>query len=166
MTTSQKTPAGSQKTPTGQAHRGSRLVEASATSTAPASAFFARWADMATWPQWNQDTEWVRLEGPFVQGATGTLKPKGGPVVPFVVEQLIPGRSFVDVSSLFGARLVFDHAVQERAGQTRVDVAVTLSGPLAFFWKLILGKGIRNTAQRDLDLLVSTAEADVAAGSV
>jgi hypothetical protein len=46
------------------------------TSAAPA-AIFARWADTDTWPQWNSDTEWVRLDGPFVEGATGTLKPKG-----------------------------------------------------------------------------------------
>jgi len=162
MTTSQSTTSPARA---GSARRGARLVDASATSTAPASAFFARWADMSTWPQWNQDTEWVRLDGPFVQGATGRLKPKGGPVVSFVVEQLVPGSSFVDVSRLFGARLVFDHAVQEQAGRTRVDVVVTLGGPLAFFWKLVLGKGIRDTAQRDLDLLVATAEADVAAGA-
>ncbi len=155
MTTSQETSSA----------RGAVLVSASATSTAPASAFFTRWADMATWPQWNQDTEWARLDGPFVQGATGTLKPRGGPAVPFVVERLVPGRSFVDVSSLLGARLVFDHAVSEHGGRTQVDVVVTLGGPLAFAWRLILGKGIRESAQRDLDALVATVEADVARGS-
>lgn len=62
------------------------------TSSAPPSAFFARWADMATWPEWNLDTEWVRVDGPFAQGATGTLKPKGGPKVAFVVEALVDGR--------------------------------------------------------------------------
>lgn len=46
----------------------------------PAQRFFERWADMSTWPQWNTDTEWVRLDGPFRTGATGRLKPKGGPV--------------------------------------------------------------------------------------
>ncbi len=37
------------------------LTSASVRSTAPASAFFRHWADMATWPEWNLDTEWVRL---------------------------------------------------------------------------------------------------------
>ena len=68
------------------------LATAHATSTAEPAAFFARWADMATWPQWNLDTEWVRLDGPFVAGATGTLKPKGGPTVSFVIERLVEGR--------------------------------------------------------------------------
>ena len=64
------------------------LATASLSSTAPPAAFFARWADMASWSEWNSDTEWVRLDGDFVEGATGALKPKGGPKVTFVVERL------------------------------------------------------------------------------
>ncbi|GHJ48003.1 hypothetical protein Cs7R123_53450 [Catellatospora sp. TT07R-123] len=136
------------------------LADAAVTSTATPAAFFARWADMATWPQWNADTEWVRLDGPFVQGATGVLKPKGGPKTPFTVTVLIPGREFTDVSKLLGARLTFRHLVTAQAGGARVEVAVTLAGPLARFWNLMLGRGIAATLQRDLDLLAATAEAD------
>ncbi len=32
------------------------IAAASVTSTAPAAQFFALWADMATWPEWNTDT--------------------------------------------------------------------------------------------------------------
>ena len=74
-----------------------QIAAAHAVSTAAPADFFAVWADMATWPEWNADTEWVRLDGPFVEGATGTLKPKGGPKV-----------GFVDVlRGVFGARLMF-----------------------------------------------------------
>jgi hypothetical protein len=135
------------------------LASASASSSASPTAFFARWADMATWPEWNTDTEWVRLDGAFVQGATGVLKPKGGPKVRFVVATLTD-RRFVDVSSLQGARLTFDHTVTVIDGGSRVDVEVSLTGPLARLWNLVLGKGIKATLQRDLDLLVATAEAD------
>jgi uncharacterized protein YndB with AHSA1/START domain len=131
-----------------------------ATSTAPPEAFFSRWADMATWPQWNTDTEWVRLDGPFATGSTGVLKPKGGPKVRFVIERLVPGHEFVDVSLLFGARLTFDHRVTAAGGTTTVDVTVSIDGPLARVWNLILGKGFRATAQPDLDALVRTAEHD------
>ncbi|MFN8080851.1 MAG: hypothetical protein U0Q19_14960 [Kineosporiaceae bacterium] len=135
------------------------LATAHATSTAQPAAFFARWADMATWPQWNLDTEWVRLDGPFVAGATGTLKPKGGPKVPFVIERLVDGREFVDTSRLVGARLTFDHQVSRTpSGGTAVAVTVSLTGPLARVWRLILGKGIAATLQGDLDRLVAVAE--------
>src|SRR3954470_10133589 len=131
---------------------------ASVISSATPAAFFAQWADMATWPEWNLDTEWVRLDGPFVEGATGELKPKGGPKVRFVVGRLVEGREFTDVSSLLGAKLTFRHLVDTAPGRTTVSVESTLTGPLAPLWRLILGKGVRESMQPDLDRLVERAE--------
>ncbi|MEP6462626.1 MAG: hypothetical protein ABJC62_04270 [Frankiaceae bacterium] len=56
-----------------------------ATSTATPAAFFARWIDHDTWPEWSPDTEWVRLDGPVEVGTRGVLKPKGGPKAKFVI---------------------------------------------------------------------------------
>jgi hypothetical protein len=135
------------------------IATARVTSCAPPEAFFERWADMATWPQWNLDTEWVRLDGAFAEGATGVLKPKGGPKVRFTVERLVPGRVFVDVSHLLGARLVFDHAVTPLDdGGCTVEVTATISGPLRLLWTAILGAGIRASAQADLERLAAVAE--------
>jgi hypothetical protein len=75
------------------------IASAHVAATASPSAIFDRWADVATWPQWNADTEWVRLDGAFTQGGTGVLKPKGGPRVKFVIEKLTEAE-FVDVSRL------------------------------------------------------------------
>lgn len=135
------------------------LAAATITSAALPSAFFARWADMATWPQWNADTEWARLDGPFATGSTGVLKPKGGPKVKFVIAKLTADE-FTDVSRLLGARLTFEHHVAVVPKGTRVRVAVSLTGPLAFLWNAILGKGIKDTLQRDLDALAAVAEAN------
>lgn len=135
------------------------LATAQITSSAPPGAFFDRWADMATWPEWNTDTEWVRLDGPFQAGARGELKPKGAPKVPFRVTALVPGEEFTDVSRLVGARLTFRHLVSTTPdGSTRVDVTVTLRGPLARVWNLALGKNIAAALQPDLDRLRSAAE--------
>ena len=136
------------------------LATAHVTSTAPATAFFDRWADMATWPEWNLDTEWVRLDGAFAEGATGVLKPKGGPKVPFVVARLVPGSVFDDVSRLVGARLTFAHRVTPTAGGgSVVTVTVSMDGPLAAVWRRILGKGLIASLQPDLDRLARAAEA-------
>jgi Polyketide cyclase / dehydrase and lipid transport len=135
----------------------SHIVAARVTSAAEPSAFFERWADMATWPEWNLDTEWVRLDGPFVEGATGRLKPKGGPSVRFTVTKLT-ATEFVDVSALFGARLTFSHRVTGAAGATDVRVDVSITGPLALVWRLILGRNIKASAQQDLERLAAAAE--------
>jgi hypothetical protein len=97
------------------------IATSTVTSSAAPDAFFAEWADMASWPEWNLDTEWVRLDGAFVEGATGTLKPKGGPKVPFVVARLVDGEEFTDVSRLIGARLTFRHLVGVDDGRTTVE---------------------------------------------
>ncbi|HEY2795990.1 MAG TPA: SRPBCC family protein [Micromonosporaceae bacterium] len=140
------------------------IASAQATSTASADYFFARWADMETWPEWNSDTEWVRLSGPFATGATGVLKPKGGPRVPFVVAS-VTDREFIDVSKLFGAKLTFAHAIDAEAGRTTISVEISMTGPMAWFWRTVLGKGLRSSVQADLDSLVATAEADAAAAA-
>jgi hypothetical protein len=134
------------------------IATARITTDVPVQAFFERWADMATWPEWNTDTEWVRLDGPFRSGATGVLKPKGGPKTRFVVTSLVPGREFTDVSLLIGARLTFQHLVTEESdGRTTVSVRVTIAGPMAFLWNVVLGKGIAGSLSDDLARLEAAA---------
>ncbi|MFF0456802.1 hypothetical protein [Nocardia africana] len=135
-----------------------QIAAAHAVSTAAPADFFTVWADMATWPEWNADTEWVRLDGPFVEGATGALKPKGGPKVGFVVEKLT-GDEFVDVSRLFGARLIFAHRVVETTAGTEVSVTISMTGPLRRLWSALMGGGLADSVHRDLAALVETAEA-------
>jgi hypothetical protein len=133
-------------------------------SAAPPSAFFDIWADMATWPEWNGDTEWVRLDGPFLQGARGRLKPRGGPSVPFTIE-VLNDSAFVDVSALIGARLVFDHRVTASADGTRIDVTITIDGLLGRLWRRIMGADLASSLEGDLRALAARAEARVAAGA-
>jgi hypothetical protein len=136
------------------------IAEAQTSSAAPPSAFFARWADMATWPEWNTDTEWVRLDGPFTVGSTGVLKPRGGPKVKFVIAALVAGREFTDVSLLAGARLTFRHLVEPLpGGGSSVRVTVTMAGPLGWLWNLALGKGLKASLPADLDRLAVAAQA-------
>jgi hypothetical protein len=134
------------------------IAAASITTDVPAQAFFERWADMQTWPAWNTDTDWVRLDGPFQTGATGVLKPKGGPKTRFVVTSVVPGREFTDVSLLIGARLTFQHLVAAGDdGRITISVRVTLGGPLAFFWNAVLGKDIAAGLSDDLTRLEAAA---------
>ncbi|MGL4305368.1 MAG: SRPBCC family protein [Mycobacteriaceae bacterium] len=134
------------------------IATATGRTTAAPETLFAIWADMESWPTWNTDTEWVKLDGPCRQGAVGTLKPKGGPKVPFFVEKWVPGSAFVDVSKLFGARLTFDHQVRVVEEGTDITVTVTMSGPLRWLWKLILGPSLAASVQPDLENLVTVAE--------
>jgi hypothetical protein len=138
------------------------ICNATATSSAPPDAFFARWADMDTWPEWDEAVAWARLDGPFAAGSTGVLKPKGGPKVSFVIGTLVEGVEFTDVSSMPGARLRIRHLVSVEGRATRVDVDVSIEGPLAWLWRRAIGKGIASSTPVGLATLVTVAEADVA----
>lgn len=114
---------------------------------------------MATWPEWDLDIEWARLDGPVAVGSRGRLKPKGGPAVRFSLESVVPDREFVNVSYLPGARLRFSHVVTPlTAGGCQVDVTVSMSGPLAWVWQAIMGKGLAVGLQPNLDRLVAVVE--------
>ncbi|MFE3059004.1 SRPBCC family protein [Nocardia sp. NPDC059239] len=134
------------------------IAEASATSTATPAAFFAKWADMATWHEWNQDTEWAKLDGKFEQGATGVIKPKGGPKTKFVVTKLTD-TEFIDSSKLIGARLIFAHEVTTDGERTTVKVRITMEGPLRGLWNKIMGADLAKSVQGDVEALVAAAEA-------
>lgn len=136
------------------------LGSAHATSTAPPRAFFERWADMDTWPEWDEAIEWVRRDGPFAEGTTGSLKPRGGPKVSFLIETLVPDREFTDRSSMLGAALVIRHLTEVgEDGRTTVDIVVSIAGPLARLWKVFIGRGIGESTPAGLRRLVEMAEA-------
>ncbi len=134
------------------------LGRGAASSSADPAAFFARWVEHDTWPQWSPDTEWVRVEGPVAVGSRGVLKPRGGPRVKFVISACTPGREYTDTSVLPGARLVFQHTAAPEGTGSRLDVLVTISGPLSWLWAKVMGGGFRDSAQADLDRLVALVE--------
>ena len=129
-----------------------------ATSTATPDAYFARWIDHDTWPQWSPDTEWVRVDGPVEVGTRGVLKPRGGPRVKFVISACTSGREYTDISRLPGARMVFQHTVEPAEHGCELHVRVTMEGPLAFVRSRIMGGGFRESVPADLDRLVRIVE--------
>jgi hypothetical protein len=135
-----------------------KVAYARASSTAKPAVFFDRWKDMDSWPQWSTDTKWVKLNGPFEPGTYGVMQPTGGPKVKFVIAAVKPNREYTDVSLLPGASLRFEHLVEPTPTGSALEVTVTVTGPLALVWRIILGSKFRTAAQSDLDRLVRIAE--------
>ncbi len=139
------------------------LGTASATSTGTPAAFFQRWIDHSTWGEWSPDTDWVRVDGAVALGATGVIKPTGGPKTRFSISALETNLEYTDTSYLPGARLVFQHLVAATPQGCELEVHVSVSGPLARVWAKIMGAGFRESTQADLDRLVGLVEATVPA---
>jgi Polyketide cyclase / dehydrase and lipid transport len=100
-------------------------------TTAPADAIWRLWSDVASWPQWDVDLEVVTLDGDFVAGSRGTLKPKGMDVFPFVLTRAEPARGYSDETPLDGAVLRFDHDLVPTDAGTLIRQRVTVDGPAA-----------------------------------
>ncbi|MEE4484883.1 SRPBCC family protein [Serratia ficaria] len=117
---------------------------------------WAMWQDTASWPCWDSELEWVKLDGDFIVGTLGHMKPAGGPEVKFRLSQVIPNRSFSDVAHLPLTRLVFDHEYippMAEGGEARIRHTVTMSGLLApVFGRVIGGKIKSHLRQAMLEL--------------
>ena len=58
------------------------------TTTATAARLWRRYADPASWPEWDQQTEKVAIDGPFEAGTSGWLKPVASRPSAFQVRQI------------------------------------------------------------------------------
>ncbi|WP_076263594.1 SRPBCC family protein [Intrasporangium flavum] len=140
------------------------------TTTVPATPaqLFARWADCDTHPEWSTDLAWVRLDEPVRLGATGRLRPKGGPRSRFTVTELVPDRTFADTTHLAGARLTFRHHAEPAPTGSRVTVTVSVDGPLRGLWARVLGgaDAVRRGVEKDLANLLALVAAPAVAPEV
>jgi len=124
------------------------------TSRATPDAYFARWIRHETWSAWSPDTEWARVAGPVAVGIRGVLKPRRGPKAKFVICVCAPDKEYTDTTPLPGARLVSQHTVEPAEQGSDLRVRITMQGPLAFLWAKVMGGGLQDSAQADLDRLV------------
>ena len=111
------------------------------TAASPES-IWAQWSDVTSWPVWDRGVEHVSMEGPFIAGTRGTLKPTGGPRARFELTDVRPAEGFVDVTSLPLARMRFEHSAVREPGRTRVTHRVTISGPATPLFSRVIGRGI------------------------
>jgi Polyketide cyclase / dehydrase and lipid transport len=128
-------------------------------STADADAIWALWSDPGRWPAWDTDLEEVTLDGEFVAGAHGTLKPRGMDAIPIHLTRVEPASGYSDETELPGALLRFDHDLHERGDGVEIVQRVTMSGPSAPEYFDSLGKGIVLDVPGSLRRLAEVAEA-------
>ncbi|PJZ69604.1 polyketide cyclase [Leptospira perolatii] len=97
-------------------------------------------ADINSWNHWSQDVEWTKLEGEPKEGKDFFLKPKGEPKVRITISEAKFPNRFSDVTHLPGAKMNVVHSFQDVKEGTEVEILVTISGPLGFLWKKIIGE--------------------------
>ena len=135
--------------------------EESIPTRATGAQVWALWSRPHEWNRWDEGLEWVTLEGTFVSGTWGRLKPVGGPEVKFVILEAWPERGFTDRALLPLTRLDFIHLytpgpLPEQGG--RVTVRIEMRGVLTPLFKRIIGRDIQKTLSATLDRFAAQAE--------
>jgi hypothetical protein len=112
------------------------------TPASPAAAW-AVLADIAAWPAWDHEVERAALDGPLRVGATGSLKPAGGPNTRFTVTAVQAPHRMTDVTKLPLAQMTFDHRYAPApGGGARLTHAVRIEGLLAPLFARVIGRKI------------------------
>ncbi|MBY0353270.1 SRPBCC family protein [Candidatus Babeliales bacterium] len=134
------------------------IIKNTIETTATPSQIWHIWQDIATWNTWDHDLEFSTLNGPFTTGTTGTLKFKTGPLLQTKLAKVEPMHLFVQEANVPLARFVMSHFVTERNGKSTVTFKTEIRGPLALFWALLMGKGIKKKIPIEMAAMIKKAE--------
>jgi hypothetical protein len=138
--------------------------EHSVHTTATPAAIYALWADTPNWPAWDTSVTAVDLDGPFVEGATGTMHLADQPPVSFRLTAVAAGIGFVDETEIPGAVLRFHHRVEALPGGGAVVThRVQIEGDAGFVSEL--GPAVTSDVPEAMAGLIALAERVDAASS-
>lgn len=107
----------------------------------PPAALYRAISDVAAWPLWDSELEFVTIDGPAVEGARFMPRPKGGPDVKLVVTRAQAPECFEDVALLFLGRMRTRHRYTADGAGTRIRIEIETAGPLGWLWDRLVARG-------------------------
>lgn len=122
------------------------------------SAIWRIWQDVENWNTWDHGIEFSNIQGPFIAGTSGTLKPKGGPLIRTKLTCVEPMKRFVDEAKLPLTRITVSHFLSEIEGKTAVTHQIEMKGPLAFLFAFLIGRDMKKNLPREMLAMVKKAE--------
>jgi hypothetical protein len=121
------------------------------TTTKSAADIYALYTNVANWNNWDKSVESSELNGEFVVGATGTMKPVGGPKSKITISGATPNQYAASTCNLVGCHILFEQSIKDLGDMREVTHIVSLEGFLAPVFKLILGKDLVKDIESGVD---------------
>ena len=132
--------------------------EESIVISAPAEKVFALYSNVAGWSSWDPDVKESSIDGAFVSGVAGTLRPSNGPKAKITLTEVTPNRLFTVESKLPLCVMRFEHELSSASGQTKALHRVSFNGILSPLFGRLIGSQIKKGLPHTLQGLKHAAE--------
>lgn len=126
-------------------------------TTATKAQIWRVWTDVETWKDWDHEIEFSRIDGPFKTGTTGCLKMHNSPVLTTKITHVEPLCRYVFETKLFLATSVSTSIVEQVDHTTYVTLQNEIRGPLALFYVLLIGRGIKDKTPLEVERMLKKA---------
>lgn len=115
------------------------------------------WTDINNWSTWNPGIEYCTLSEPFSIGSSFILKPLGAPAVHVKLVAIEPHRMFTDCTFFLGAKMYGMHEIAKTEKGITLTTTISVTGPLGFVWRNLVGKKIAAKLAEQTDALIERA---------
>ncbi len=112
------------------------------------------WIDINNWNTWFPDVAAASLHEDFGLNATFSVQFKNESSVLYRIIKIFDGYKFIAVRKFWGATLYDTRALDTSTEGIRLVRTITLSGPLAWFWKYKISKDIFYKTALEIECLV------------
>lgn len=119
---------------------------------------YSVYENVPSWNIWDPETESSSLDGEFVVGTTGKIKPKGAPESKVTLTEVTPNESFTVECGLPLCKMHFVHTLKAVDEGTEVTNEVNFTGLLAPIFGRLIGKSINKSLPDSLSSLKSYIE--------
>lgn len=134
------------------------IIKHTVETTASPSTIWELWQDVSNWNTWDHGIEFSTIKGAFKAGTTGTLKPKGGPLLHTKLTQVEPMKMFVDEAKLPLTRIIVSHSLTESEGKTYVTHQIEMRGLLSFVFAFLIGRDMKKNLSDEMSAMIRKAE--------
>ena len=99
--------------------------------------------DVSRWKEWDTELLDSEILEEFSLGAKGTLTPKKGPKLNFIISELNPITSYTFVTTMPLGKLVIKRTLKKREHQIEFTDDIRFTGVMKRLFGLVLGRGFK-----------------------
>ena len=119
---------------------------------------FAIYMNVSAWSNWDPDVLSSSIDGEFVSGIKGKLKPSKGPEAKIEFTEVTNNKSFTTISKLPLCKMSFEHELAPLGEETEAIHRVVFSGLLSPLFGRLIGSGIKKGLSATMQGLKNAAE--------